>query len=108
MALPISDTQAAQLIGPIDADLEAAFLEGVAASAPVLDPLPSYSQLTMEQRATVRDVFRQVVAALVKRLNVQKPLPTPVAGTVTINYRKSDGITNGTMTFTDGILTGHT
>ncbi len=84
----------------IDGDLEKAFAEGVQVSPTTayLDPTPRYATLPAAHKTAVKNSFRQVVAALLVRY----------AGlTTTVNYTKAGG-GSGTLTFTNGILTGST
>jgi hypothetical protein len=119
--LRITDAQKTGIIDPIDADLHAAFNEGVdtATVVTVLPMMTKYDTLTDQVapptdtrtgQQSVRDIFRQMMAAIIAVLGITGPFAAGafVAGqSVTISYKKSDGST-GTMTFTNGILTANT
>lgn len=94
--------QAAQ-IALQDANLQEAFLEGTEAPGqPDLLPLmEKFDSLPADVQKTVRDTFTAPLAAFMQAMG----LP---GLTTTINYRKSDGTTNGVLTFTNGILTAST
>ena len=64
-------------------------------------PLPKYDTLKSEIQTVVKDSFKISLAALMHSMG----LP---GLTTTIDYRKSDGSTNGTLTFVNGILTAST
>lgn len=111
--LAISPAQKTTVVDAVDTHLQNAFAEGVEVlpSTPVLDPMQFYAtRLTSPMQTQTKDTFRLVVAALIKVLGITGPLTAPAfqAGglTTAITYKKSDGVTNGTLTFTNGILTG--
>lgn len=117
--LAITSNQKTTIIDAIDADLEATYAEGVevpgSPATPVLAAMDTYAdpaKITPAMKIAIKDYARQLVAALIKRLGITGPLQAPafVSGgiTVTINYRKSDGVSNGTLTFTNGVLTAQT
>lgn len=75
-ALSITDNQKTTIIDPIDAMLDSAFTSGVTApSTPsVLPKMDRYASLASADRLAVRVAFKQVVAALIKAINVDTPL----------------------------------
>lgn len=97
MPLTLTAAQIAQLATQ-DANLQTIFAEGSNAG---LGPIEDYTELSAEHQQLTKDTFKQALAAFMAALG----LP---GLTVTVDYRKSDGTTNGTLTFTNGILTGST
>lgn len=113
MALSITDAQAVNVVDAVDAHIEDAFAAGVdAPSYPaLLDAMTEYTSLSSSQKAGVKDVFRQVVAAIAKTLGITGPFAAgafTTGQTVVISYMKADGVTTGTLTFTNGVLTAST
>lgn len=117
--LRISDNQKSLIITAIDAHLENAFLNGVdtESTATVLEEMDKYDELsttpvapaTRSERAQVKDVFRQIVAAVVKVLEIDRPLPaTKFSGTVALRKLTDVTGTDGSLTVVDGIITAYT
>lgn len=121
MPLNITDEQRTTIIEPIDTELQSAFDGGVASpgDATTLPRMTMYEDMTEAisptdprtgQQAT-KDIFRSLVAAMLTAMGIKRPFAAGafVTGqTVTIGYRKADGVTIGSLTFTDGILTDNT
>jgi hypothetical protein len=112
--LQVSNTQHTQILVPVDTHLENAFAEGVeyesspGVYSPSLNKTDKYTDLANSDRSLVKDSFRQIIAAILKVLNIDKPLP-PVRFTGTISLAKlTSGGTNGSITVTDGIITAYT
>lgn len=109
--LSITDNQYAQVIVPVDPHLENAFAEGVTApSAPnALAKMDRYTDLTNADRSLVKDSFRTIIAAILKVLNIDKPLPAvKFSGTIALAKLTPDTGTNGSFTVVDGIITAYT
>ena len=99
------------VLNAFKAALEDAFASGVESppATPILDPFTGYTSTVMtkngdELKTKMKGIFESVLSAFIK---IQPVPPVPVAGVVTINYMHNPTGT-GTLTFTDGILTGHT
>jgi hypothetical protein len=116
--LDISSSQKTTVIDPLDAYLQSAMAEGVQVTGgtpQVLSPLKLFANLPTAIRQQTRDSYRMVFAALIKMLGIDKPLTAPsqvsgyVSGTVTIPLRRLTDVTGtqGSLTFTDGVLTGY-
>lgn len=86
-----------------DSNLQQAFADGTQGPGPtdVLSPINGYQRLSTDLQKLTRDTFKMTLAAFM----VAMGLP---GLTTTVNYRKSDGVSNGTLTFTNGILTSST
>lgn len=108
--LSINSDQATQIVDAVDQHLERVFAEG--AEAPgrpnLLAATLYYTSLVSSDRSLIKDCFRQVIAAVVKVLNIDRPLPSSrFTGTVILARRVPLG-TEGSLTVTDGMITGYT
>lgn len=113
--LQITDAQKT-FVDAADTHLHNAFLEGTAApSSPTAlppmelydtlseaDPIPGQPGQTRDLKAGVRLVFRQVLAAVAKALNIKRPLPDGFTGAIAVLGQ--DGITPKTITVEDGFI----
>jgi hypothetical protein len=69
--------------------------------------MPKYNIMLPADKPVVRNVFRSMLAALMVALNIPRAFPNTVSVTVTIPKLTSGGA-NGSLTFTDGMLTAKT
>lgn len=91
--LQITDAQKTAIVDAVDQHLDDAFREGVSApsSPSALPEMELYSTLTVDpvtgkdMKLGVRVVFRQVIAAIAKVLNIKQPLPNGFSGNVDVN-----------------------
>lgn len=103
--LAITDSQKTLILDAFRTYVELALAEGTdAPSFPgAVPPMAIYlTQLSVSDRAAIKDTWCQIVAALIKALGVDAPIGGLDAS---ISYIKGDGISVGTLTFTNGILT---
>lgn len=100
--LSLTSGQVTQL-STTDTNLQKAFAEGTTGPGPVdvLSAIDKYSSLDATYQQITKDTFKMALAAFMASMG----LP---GITTTVNYRKSDGVTNGTLTFVNGILTSST
>lgn len=107
--LTITTGQAA-IITATDPYLDQAFQNGVQDNLNnlILNPMLDYDKLSNTNKTSVRNIFESAIAALIKALNIPGIWPaTRFTGTVTI-AKITGGGSNGSLTFTDGILTART
>lgn len=106
--LLLTIAQSSNVITPIDEHLENALAEGVmAVTQEIVPPMEKYATLETTQKTGVKNTFRQIVAALIKTLNITgqfAPGAFTSGLTTTVGFKKQDG-TNGVLTFTNGVLT---
>lgn len=99
------------ILETLDENLEKAFSEGTSTLIPPEDVLPAmdrYTSLETAIRNTVKVVFRQVVASLIKTLNINQPLPeTKFSGTIVLQKITSLGM-DGYIVVQNGIVTSYT
>lgn len=85
-----------------DTSMQSAFSDGVdGPGGDILSPFEGYSDLKSSLQTLTKDTFKSALASFM----VAMGLP---GQSTTISYRKSDGVTNGTMTFVNGILVSST
>ena len=103
--LVITDPQAAIILAT-DPYEDTAFLSGVVdpGATIIVQPMQNYNLLTGPQAVTVRQIFNDCLAAFTKAMNLTAALPTGLTTTVTL-AKLTGGGSNGSLTFTDGILT---
>lgn len=99
MAVLTVNAQQAAAIAGIDAKMDDAFASGVeqAGPIPVLGPAQGFDKLPSTLKTAVKFIFQSAFAAMLKQ----------TAGlSVTVTLAKTTaGGTNGSLTFTNGILT---
>jgi hypothetical protein len=106
MALIITADQEAGII-TLEGDIEQAFSLGVQDTSfnPVLDAMPLYSDPSVQAvKQLVKDPFKSLVAAMMVALNIKRALPVGLTTTVLLAKITPTG-TDGSLTFTDGLLT---
>lgn len=102
-ALPITDSQAA-IVNAFKSKLENAFAEGVSAAVQIIGPIEGYSNFDIATRELAKLPMNSLISAFIKELNLLNALPTGLTATVTL-AKLTPGGTDGSLTFTDGILT---
>lgn len=104
--LNISQTQK-DALDNIDSNMQSVFSEG--AQAGVTEALPlmeKYSELAGEVQNSVKLVFKQVIAAVLKSLNIHKPLPAiKFSGTVALPASIPNQGNDGSITVDEGMVT---
>jgi hypothetical protein len=108
MAVNVSPDQRDQILTPVDASLQEAMLNGVVSGAQqILAGIMRFNELTPEQQALTRDTFRLIIAAMIKTLNIQAPLPDVLTNgsgfSGSVGYLKQDG-SYGYLLFDNGIF----
>lgn len=91
----------------LEGDLEQAFTFGVEnnLAVPVLDPMPLYDDPDVQtEKQGIKDPFKSLIAAMMVALNITQGLPIGLTTTVVLAKLTTLG-SNGSLTFTDGILT---
>lgn len=106
--LNISTDQAAVVV-VAESHLEDAFRDGTetVGSISVIPEMAGYSDLNPTQQQQTRSIFESCFAAILKALNIKRPLPNGITTTVTLAKLTPLG-SNGSLTFVDGILTAKT
>lgn len=103
--LQITDDQGNVLVS-LDEKLENAFMEGtVDQNQNDLVPcLNRYSDLSLNRKNQIKNVFKAIIASLLKTANIPRALPvTKFTGTAIV-AKITTGGTNGSLTFENGIL----
>ncbi len=107
MKLIINADQEAGII-ELEGDLEQAFAYGVEnnLAVPVLGPMPLYDDPAVQAvKQGMKDPFKSLIAAMMVALNITDGLP--VGLTTVVPLAKLTALGNpGSLTFTNGILTG--
>jgi len=96
------------VITDVEGDLEAAFANGVQDTdfASVVDAMKLYSHPSVQSVKTdVKAAFKSLLAAMMVAFNIKRAFPVGLTTTVTLAKLTALG-TEGSLTFTDGILTG--
>lgn len=111
--LSLTDIQKTGILDVLDTHLDNAEGEGISAPSypTAVDPMTGYTDFTTAQKTALKSTWKHVVGALIKVLGITGAFAAGafVTGqTVVISYRKSDGVSNGTLTFTNGILVSST
>lgn len=103
----------------LETKLEDAFKDGIESPAATayIEAMDRYDSATMTKdneagKKLIKNTFLAVVAAMLSTPGLKEafqatPSTPPVSGEVTVTYARTDG-GSGTLTFTDGVLTGHT
>lgn len=107
--LNISQNQK-QVLDSVDSNMQSVFSEGAEtnglSSLPLMD---KYSELASEVQNSVKLVFKQLVASVLKSLNIDKPLPeVKFSGTVSIPSTIPNQGNDGSITVDEGIVTSLT
>ncbi|NDD84346.1 hypothetical protein EBZ38_08755 [bacterium] len=115
--LTIKNTQK-DALDLIDQNLESAFLEGTDSSPSGLPPpenlnvlgtMPKYNEFNTDIRNSIKLVFKQVVASILKTLNIYQPLPANrFTGTIVLKTLNPGVGMDGSITVVDGMVTGYT
>lgn len=105
MALQITVDQGSLVTGLEDLLIEA-FLSGVEDTnlSAILNALPLYSILPAEPQLKIRNAVKSICATFIKSINLKRAMPVGLSTTVTLARLTALG-TEGSLTFTDGILT---
>jgi hypothetical protein len=109
MSLALTTGQS-QIITDIDSFLQEAFFNGVInnVSAVIVNPIQDYGTLTTSQQNSVKDIFKNTIAAFVKVMNIQAEFPpTTFTGTAVL-AKLTGGGSNGSLVFSQGICTAYT
>lgn len=87
--------------------MQSVFSEGADANGfPALPLMEKYSELASEVQNSVKLVFKQLVAAVLKSINIDKPLPeVKFSGTVSIPSTIPNQGNDGSITVDEGIVT---
>lgn len=96
----ITDNQKLLVLDDVDGNLQSAFVFGVDSTTinDVLASMPFYQTMPPAKQASTKDTVKQFIAALVKTLVIDKPLPvTKFTGT----FKALDG---STVTVQDGFI----
>lgn len=84
-----------------------AFLSGVEDTnlTPILNSLPLYNSIADEPQTRIRNAVKSICATFIKSINLKRALPLGLTTTVPLASLTPLIGTQGSLTFTDGILT---